>query len=108
MSKGIGSGTAMSKAFGGSYKMGGMEISKAAIFVAVIFSWILFSSANELKSASNGCCEKNNCGKQLLDPAIWWGSLTIGIVSTLIVGWPIIKLLIKLFLMLIEMIGSLV
>ena len=106
MSKGFGAG--MSKAFGGTHKMGGMEIPKAAIFVAAIFSWILFSSANELKSASGGCCKKNNCGKQLIDPAIWWGSLMIGIVSTLIVGWPLIKLLINLFLKLIQLIGSLV
>ena len=76
-------------------KGGGLNL--VPFILAFIVSWLAFSSLNELKTANSGCCKDNSCGKQGVDQIAWWTTLVIGIISSVVIGLPIIKTIFRLF-----------
>ncbi len=73
-------------------KAKGGVLSSAPFFLAFVVSWLAFSSLNELKNANDsGCCNDSTCGKQGVDQIAWWTTLIIGIVSSVVIGLPLIK-----------------
>jgi hypothetical protein len=57
-----------------------------AVIVSIV-AWITFASLNTLDNASkeNGCCSKNDCGKNPMDMLVWWAHLGIGIAAIMYV-----------------------
>lgn len=53
------------------------------VILLMSFSWILFSQLNEIRSANEGCCKTNSCGKSGFDNMMWISSLIFSIVFTL-------------------------
>tara|TARA_Y100001958_G_scaffold130071_1_gene98847 strand:- start:320 stop:589 length:270 start_codon:yes stop_codon:yes gene_type:complete len=73
-------------------KSKGGILSSAPFLLAFVVSWLAFSSLNELKNANgSGCCSDSTCGKQGVDQIAWWTTLIVGIVSSVVIGLPIIK-----------------
>ena len=91
----------MSKMMGNVSLPGGTSISKAYIFVATVISWIVFGSMQQLKDAGNkdGCVSSSGgCGNGIFDRFSYWSTMIIGIVGTLILVWPLLKMLLDLML----------
>ena len=72
---------------------GGSTLSKSYILVATIIAWIIFGSMLELHVANNTCCGNKTCGTGHFDRFSYWSTLTIGVIGTLILAWPILSAL---------------
>ena len=89
----------MSKMVGNVSLPGGTSISKAYILVATVISWIVFGSMQELRDAETGCSKTaGGCGNGVFDRFSYWSTMIIGIVGTLILIWPLLKMLLDLIL----------
>lgn len=77
---------------------GGSNLSKSYILVATIIAWIIFGSMLELHVANDTCCKKGGCGTGHFDRFSYWSTLTIGVIGTLILAWPIIRALTDILL----------
>lgn len=72
---------------------GGSTLSKSYILIATIIAWIIYGSMLELHVADTTCCKKGGCGTGQFDRFSYWSTLTIGVVGTLILAWPLISAL---------------
>lgn len=85
-------------------KFTGMKGGKAGgartiyFIFAFIVSWLLFATLNGFKNANGECCKTNTCGSRTIDMMWWVTSMVIGIITTIVLGLPLIKVIIRTLL----------
>ena len=68
-----------------------MKFVTIAVFMSLF--WILFDQLNKLRTANEGCCRDNSCGKNQWDSALWSISLALAIILTLMMVYKIYQML---------------
>jgi len=74
-------------------KVGG--VSTVYFVLAFIISWLLFTTLNGFKNANEGCCQDNSCGSRAIDMIWWVTTMIVGIVSTIVLGLPLLKVVFR-------------
>ena len=68
-----------------------MKFVTAAVLMSLL--WILFDQLNRLRTANDGCCRDNSCGKRQWDSMLWKVALILAIIMTLFMVYKIYQLL---------------